>query len=401
MGMKMETGKNICKDNHILSIIVPVYNAATTILRCLESILNQSYKDFELVLVDDGSTDKSLALCEAYVQKDNRVTVLHIKNVGPFQARKAGAKVAKGDVLMFSDADDWFKDDAIERVMDLMNKHTPDMIAFEYVCENRGREKYFYEEKLYCGEEIQKVIIPKMMYDTAAGKGFLNPSLCCKAIRKEIFIQITESVKNRITLGDDALVTYPAVCMAEKIYIYNKALYHYRDNGFSCTHSFPPQRLSEIKMFQENIVRLLEEVGQGDGQRYQVECYIRFLLSMMIKKWYRLELSSISFKFPRHLVRRGNRVLIYGAGDVGKSYINNLKNDCYAEIAGWVDREYRKIKSYRSVEVTDPNSIGKNEFDTLLIAVWNEDTAYEIKGSLIKMGIPEEKIIWERPLHIL
>ena len=150
------------KDTDKLSVIIPVYNGEATIKRCLESILHQTYKDFEVILVDDGSTDKSPAFCEEYAHKDHRVRAIHIENSGPFQARKAGVTIAKGEILTFADADDWLKEDAFETVMRIFRKYHPDILAYTYVYGEGKVEKHFYEERLYCGTEIRDEIVPEI-----------------------------------------------------------------------------------------------------------------------------------------------------------------------------------------------------------------------------------------------
>lgn len=387
------------KYKQVLSVIVPVYNAEATIKRCLESILSQIYKNFELILVDDGSTDQSGRLCEEYAKKDNRINVIHIKNSGPFQARKLGAKKAIGEVLTFADADDWLERDAFAIIMELFCKYDPDILAYTYDY-GEGIEKHLYEERLYCNSEIENEIIPGMMYDSALGRRKLNPSLCCKIIKKKLFKQVTEAVEDRVTLGEDALVTYAAVCMARSIYICNKALYHYSSNEFSCTHIYPMERIIELKAFQDNITRMFEEAGILDKERYQIDNYMRSFIAMMVRNWYGIELSPMSFCIPSRESLKGARVVIYGAGRVGKSYVNELRLTGCASIVGWVDRNYKNMQTYNQVNIIAPDQITKLTFDIILIAVWNDKPANDIKQYLLDMGIPESKIFWKRPISI-
>ena len=388
------------RTNCSLSVIVPVYNAESTLRLCMESILNQSYKDFEVILVDDGSTDNSPGICDAYAQNDSRVTAIHIKNSGTFQARKRGVEKARGKVLSFSDADDWLEENAFEIAMVFFDKYTPDIVAYAY---DRGKgkvEKHLYKEGLYHRERIQNEIIPGMMYDSACGDRRLNPSLCCKLIKKALYTKVTESVEDRITLGEDAIVTYPAVCLAESIFICNKVLYHYRINDASCTHTYPLERITEVKAFQDNIIRLFDEMGMLTQTNYQIENYVRTFLAMMVRNWYGIELTSVLFAFPYNFISRGDKVMIYGAGNVGKSYVNELKLTNYAEIVGWVDKKYDSIKEYHGVHVTAPEQLTEKEFDLLLVAILDETAARAVIANLVDMGIPEDKILWKKPLCV-
>lgn len=385
----------------LISVIIPVYNEEGHIKNCLDSILRQTYKEYEVILVDDGSTDKSSVICDEYAMKNYNVFAIHISNSGIFQARKTGAQSAQGKILTFLDADDWIESNAFETAVQIYNEYNPDIFAHAYIYENSIVEENLYEERLYCKSEIEDMIIPCMMFDSTIGKRRLNPSLCCKYMKKEIFSQVTQSVTDRVTLGEDALVTYPAVCMAKSIFICNKTLYHYSNNSSSCTHSFPPERVMEVKAFQQNIIRLFGELGVQAKLKHQVESYIRTLLLMMIKNWYAIELSPVSFSFPYDCIIKESKVFIYGAGNVGKSYINELKISNYANIAGWADKNYKKIQSYNNIKIINPKLIKTKSFDVLLIAMVDEGAANSIKNDLINMGIDKNKIIWKKPIFII
>lgn len=100
-----------------ISVIVPVYNAEKTIARCIETLLGQTYGNIELLLVDDGSKDGSLAICREYAEKDNRITVIHKENGGVSSARNAGIEMAKGDYILFVDSDDYVEPDYVSAMV--------------------------------------------------------------------------------------------------------------------------------------------------------------------------------------------------------------------------------------------------------------------------------------------
>lgn len=392
---------NMDKHEIELSAIVPVYNAGEKLRRCVDSILNQTYDNFELILIDDGSTDESAVLCDEYVKSDMRVSVIHIDNAGPFQARKEGVENARGEILTFSDADDWLEVDAFETAMKIYQSYHPDIVAYTYFYDDNKVEKNFYEEKFYSKSEIKDEVILGMMFDLSYGRRRLNPSLCCKLIQKDLYVKVTETVKERITFGEDAIVTYPAICIAKSLFICNKPLYHYSNNNSSCMHKFPLERIDEVKKFQDNITRLFSEVNMLSIMQHQIESYVRIFLSMMVKDWFGIELSPVSYSIPYGAIPRGEKVFIYGAGVVGKSYINELKIKQNACIVGWADRNYKEIGSYNNETIIAPELIKEREFNILLIAVFDEDIARNIKKDLVDMGIAESKIVWERPVHII
>ena len=128
-----------------VSIIVPVYNAEKTLGRCVDSILNQEYRDFELLLMDDGSTDGSGSICDAYAAKDPRVRVFHKANSGVSDTRNQGIAQAEGEYLQFADSDDWFTLEATKFLVQAITEHGCDMVIAN------GRE-------------------PEKLYDIAAGR---------------------------------------------------------------------------------------------------------------------------------------------------------------------------------------------------------------------------------------
>jgi glycosyltransferase involved in cell wall biosynthesis len=115
----------------IVSIIVPIYNAEKSLIRCVESILAQKFIDFELILVDDGSVDSSKSICNAFAQKDNRINVIHKKNGGASSARNVGLALAKGEYIAFADADDWMDDDWLSCMVE--NIYDTDLVVTGHI----------------------------------------------------------------------------------------------------------------------------------------------------------------------------------------------------------------------------------------------------------------------------
>lgn len=113
------------------SIIVPVYKVEEYLVKCIDSILNQTYKDFELILVDDGSPDNCPAICDEYAKKDNRITVIHKQNGGVSSARNEGIKIAKGEFIWFVDSDDYIETNALEILSDHIERSPSDLYVFE------------------------------------------------------------------------------------------------------------------------------------------------------------------------------------------------------------------------------------------------------------------------------
>lgn len=118
--------------HYMISIIVPVYNSASTLPNCIESLLTQTYPDFEILLIDDGSKDTSSSLCDMYMSQDSRIRTFHKVNGGVSSARNLGIKQAKGEYITFCDADDSFEPDALSFFYNTISQYNPDIIRTGY-----------------------------------------------------------------------------------------------------------------------------------------------------------------------------------------------------------------------------------------------------------------------------
>ena len=120
----------------IISVIVPIYNVEYYLYRCVDSVLAQTFTDFELILVDDGSPDNCGNICDEYAEKDNRIYVIHKKNGGLSDARNAGLDVAKGDYIIFVDSDDYIESDLLEKAVSVLKKHPEALVCYGILFEN-------------------------------------------------------------------------------------------------------------------------------------------------------------------------------------------------------------------------------------------------------------------------
>ncbi len=385
----------------LLSIIVPVYNSSEYIEECVNSILRQSYKNIELILVDDGSTDDSYRICREMSSANPCIKVIQISNSGIYQARKAGVECAKGELLTFVDSDDWV-DDGYREMIEIFKMHNPDMICFNYRYNKEGNEvTHLYPSGMYMKPEIENEIQEGMMFAPSLGRRKFDPSLCCKIIKKELYIQLTREVTDRISLGEDALVTYPAVCVANSLYISDSVFYHYRVNEKSCTQQiYAIDRINEIRAFHTNIRRVMAECGMGNRFDVQIECYVRLFISKMLKDWFNIERSAVMYMFPYYAVGKNTKLIIYGAGNVGKSYVYSLRQSGYAQIVAWCDKKADSMQEYGGIDVLMPEAIKEKVYDSILIAIENKKTAYNIQDYLISMGVDSKKICWEQPILI-
>lgn len=214
----------------LISIIVPVYNVEKYLARCIDSIINQTYKNFEIILVDDGSKDKSNQICDEFSKKDCRVKVIHKKNEGVSAARNEGLKQSKGKYISFVDADDWIEKNFLFEMYSELKKYNVDYITCGY---NRVYENHIEilnnnltEELVSANEYIIKIL------NVQNGYGFAH----MKLISKEAIGNIR--FNTNISVGEDALFNIQLCKKINKFLIYNKALYNYYFNPNSVVRNY-------------------------------------------------------------------------------------------------------------------------------------------------------------------
>ena len=151
------------------SVIVPIYNIEKYIKRCIESVLEQNFTDYELILVDDGSPDNCGAICDEYARVDDRIKVIHKVNGGLVSARQAGIQVAKGDYVFNLDGDDAMHEDALQNAYDILSKTKADIATFsiKYCYDDKDSEVFddLMEEGLYDKAKMETHIYPKLLSD--------------------------------------------------------------------------------------------------------------------------------------------------------------------------------------------------------------------------------------------
>lgn len=222
-----------------LSVIVPVYNTEKYLRECIDSILAQTFTDFELILVDDGSTDGSGAICDEYAEKDARVQVIHQDNGGVTRARKAGAIHAAGDYVTYVDSDDWIDLDCYHSMMTQIEKYRADIGIFAMSLEKKQPDVICNRVKpgFLSKEMLLNSVYPYMLFDYRENCSGLIASLCNKIIRKELLLNAVAAIADDLDYGEDAISGYLCVLNASSAYICNQAFYHYRENPLSISHA--------------------------------------------------------------------------------------------------------------------------------------------------------------------
>lgn len=270
--------------NYIVTIIVPIYNNEKHIKKCLDSLLSQTYKFLEIVLVDDGSTDSSLKICNQYMKKDDRVIVVQKQNEGVASARNEGIKIAKGNFLVFVDSDDYIENNMIESLLDMVNRKDSDL----------GICNYFYNNVTKLKEDISKEEIYRLILDKRYFRGFVWN----KIYKTEIIKKYNIRFDNDIFIGEDYLFNCKYIEKCNKISYTNQKLYHYVCNYESVLHkALDKKHLTIIKAY-DKIVKIYKDVTPKN-LKYLYISYIKICCNIIYRNTLikeKLDIKSIYIK---------------------------------------------------------------------------------------------------------
>lgn len=250
----------MANDNQIISIVIPVYNVRPYIARCLDSVIKQTHKKLEIIIIDDGSTDGSGKICDEYAEKDNRIRVIHRGNEGVSSARNLGKEIATGQWLSFVDADDTIEPNFCEEMLRCANDKCVD-----YVCSGykrifpRGSEAYNTSFK--CKTLKQSDFIYCLL-NVQFGYGFVHMKLIKTSIAKLV------TFNNDLEVGEDALYNLEIAAKIPEVAILEKPLYNYFATSNSVVKRWDKNYIKKYHKAVEEIKNYMEEKY---GRKYESE----------------------------------------------------------------------------------------------------------------------------------
>lgn len=220
-----------------ISIIIPVYNVEKYLSKCLDSVINQTYKDIEIICINDGSTDNSFGILEDYAQKDIRIKIINKKNEGVSIARNIGINQSNGEYIIFLDSDDWIESNTCELSIDCIKKHDADICCFginEIVKDNINIREW---ESPALKKEILQLEDKKILMVNACGKLF----------KRSFLLNNNISFPEMIKTGEDAIFNLTCLCNNAKYITLNERLYNYLcDRNDSATNNIKNAINSDI-----------------------------------------------------------------------------------------------------------------------------------------------------------
>lgn len=242
------------------SIILPVYNVAAYLDRCIQSVLEQNFKDYEIILVDDGSTDESSGICDQYAKKYDCISVLHKENGGLSSARNAGLKVAQGRYIWWVDSDDWIEPDALDLLYRASCDDSPDMVKFSHY-RVEGSRRIEVLSNAEAGLYEKKTGIEKLMDWALFSAGAFSLSAWCAMYSHKFLCRADTVFVSEKTVGsEDYLFNLQLLPRAEKVRVLKQCLYNYEMRIGSLTQRYKkelPQRYTQLfHQIEESYARM-------------------------------------------------------------------------------------------------------------------------------------------------
>jgi glycosyltransferase involved in cell wall biosynthesis len=261
-----------------ISVIIPVYNTEKYLYRCIDSVIKQTHKNLEIILVDDGSTDNSGKICDWYKNKDSRIRVIHKKNAGQSSARNIGIELATGDYIVFVDSDDWIAENIYEHCIELAETKKCDIVDFKVVFTSDETKKFepktVYTTELIEGKEILRNYLLK-------GQTEVAPFSPCRKLYKRSLFQTIRFPEGKI--NEDIATNYRILMNCRKLVVTNKIGYYYFQNSASTTRNGLRKRDFNLLDVCEELQILTKNENYTDI-KYLVEVkYARSYFSLLAK----------------------------------------------------------------------------------------------------------------------
>lgn len=375
----------------LLSIIIPVYNAEKYLRECIDSVIRQSYQNFELLLVDDGSTDSSMAICKEYEYMDSRIKAIAMNHGGPYLARKQGVENARGGYITFLDADDFVSEEAYILAKEDM-KGSIDIISF-------GISRYFDKKNIrydrcllfdgvYNRNEIEMELFPMMIWNSDRNSFGIDPSLGNKLYKASLlkeYYRVSRDVY--FHYGEDVAVIYPLIMKARSISFHQNIYYYHRQRQNGAVSPYIKDDL-----YLDNLYALYKYLSESmrSNRVFQKQIDLFYIYSVeLVRQKYGIVIHPENIIFPFDRVEKGEKVIIYGAGNIGRLYIKQLERLHYCNVVLLVDKNHAKLNN----EVYDPKKIMEFEYDKVIIAIADWSVRKEVTEFLVELGVERKNII--------
>lgn len=378
----------------LISILVPIYRIDRYLGICIESLLNQTYKNLEIILVDDGSPDRCPEICDLYASKDERIKVIHKENGGLVSARKAALVAAKGSYIGYVDGDDWVGPGFYHSLYSSIKESDADIAIAGFSRDLFSSTKNILNaipSGVYEGEALD-AIKKQMIADGDFYRHGITTYLWNKLFKRDVIEKYQMEMDNRITIGEDAATVYPAIMASKKIVITDNCAYHYRQREDSMLKTATNHNNEYLKVMY--LHDYMKQSLKGWSEEYdllrQTEDLI--LSTFIIRSGGTLKDDGGLANFPFAVDFSGKKLAVYGAGTFGQQLVRRLKNENQCTITTWVDDDYWEYRRC-CMDVDPTEQICNVEYDAIVIALIDPVQIEKIKHLLYDYGIEEKMII--------
>lgn len=377
----------------MISVIVPIYNVEEYLTNCIDSIVNQTYGNLEIILVDDGSIDNSTKICDIYANKDRRIRVIHKRNEGLVRARKTGLKLANGEYVIFVDGDDWIEPCMCEELLKIIQQSEADMVHSGYFRDSVVNIPpiIHYKKNKYSTEKILKEHILNPNADLE-----ITSSIWSKIFKLSTIKKCYELVPDNMSYGEDLLNLIVCVCEKIEFVSIGKSYYHYTVRNNSISHK------SEISNYRQEldlcdaIVKILNHYEVYENLRYEMSKFLSIQMAKALKKNISDKFMIQVYKLPNGDRLIGKKVVLYGAGSVGVDFYSQISRIKECEIVAWVDEKKQENEKIYC-DISSMEVISQIDYDIIVVGIRSVETCAKIKSKLIHLGVSEDKIICEMP----
>lgn len=372
-----------------ITVIVPMYNAEAYISECIDSILHQTIRDFEILVIDDGSTDSSGHIVEKYASDNTQVRVIHQKNQGLVRSRKVGVENAQGKYIGFVDADDVIEPLMYETMLTFVQDNDLDFVSVGII-DNGVERMDLLDEGVYPKDEKANWIsriIPCTTHHMQGVQGII-PNTYTKLYKREIFLEKCMDVPDEIRFREDNCFVYTYLLSAERIGVLHRAFYHYRYNANSHSQIQDELFFSRINRCYLYLKKQFEQSIYSNVLLPQLQFFIIYTMAEGLNRMNYDANAVVSVSYPLEGVRR---VVVYGAGAHGDRIARRIIDSGKHELLGVIDKNYKNM-SERPYKVFPLEKLKSMDYEKILIAVLSRDIASSIEQDLIATGINKEDI---------
>nr|WP_299172529.1 glycosyltransferase family 2 protein [uncultured Allomuricauda sp.] len=379
----------------LVSVIVPIYGIEAYLPKCIDSLLEQSFSDFELILVDDGSPDQCPKICDVYAQKDTRIKVIHKENGGLLSARKAGLENANGKYVSYVDGDDWVDRYYLDVLFKLAEANSSDLVVTGHFREFDGKIETIkpHYTGTFIEDQIHYSILPKVIYNGRFCEHEISTYVWNKLFKKDLLMEVLFDVPNQIIMGEDAAITYAYLALCKKLTISKIPLYYYRQRHDSIVKSIenPKMEYYRLGLLMKFLKIKLSSVLNEDNLNRQLLYYLYSQILVRSGGMIYDHSGKVSFN-PFLNLEKNAKVVVYSSGSFGQHILSTNSKTNFFQIVRWIDVDHHELNVNGNF-VKPLSSIDNEEFDSLIIATINPSSYESIKSELTLMGIDEKKIV--------